>query len=72
VQYTDLLKWMHPERGYGFIQSDDGTDHFVHKTDLQKSLINCDLLRDGATRFSYELEQDSRNNKLKAVRLTVI
>jgi cold shock CspA family protein len=62
---------MHP-RGYGFIASDNGEDHFVHKSDLQRSQINTDLLEDGKTRFSYELEKDERNNKTKAVRLTII
>jgi cold shock CspA family protein len=72
TQYQGTLKFMHP-KGYGFIASDNGEDHFVHRNDLERgSQINCDLLENGVTRFRYELEQDSRNNELKAVRLSVI
>jgi cold shock CspA family protein len=72
MQYQGTLKFIHPTRGYGFIGSDDGVDHFVHKLDLEQSQINCNLLKDGETRFSYTLKQDDRNNKLKAVDLKII
>jgi cold shock CspA family protein len=72
MQYHGTLKFMHPTRGYGFIGSDAGEDHFVHKVDLERSQINTDLLEGGRTRFAYSLEQDSRNKKLKAVQLTII
>lgn len=72
TEFHGTLKFLHPARGYGFISSDDGPDHFVHRTDLERSSVNCDLLQDGATRLSYTLEQDSKNQKLKAVDLRIL
>jgi cold shock CspA family protein len=70
-EFHGTLKFMR-QRGFGFIISDDGPEHFVHKTDLVRSQINCDLLEDGETRLSYRLEQDSKNEKLKAVDLRIL
>jgi cold shock CspA family protein len=70
-EFHGTLKFMHA-RGFGFIVSDDGPEHFVHKTGLTRSQINCDLLQDGHTRLAYNLEQDSRNQKLKAVDLRIL
>lgn len=28
------VKWFNPEKGYGFIEQEDGKDIFVHKNDL--------------------------------------
>lgn len=28
------VKWFHAERGYGFITNEDGTDIFVHYSDI--------------------------------------
>jgi CspA family cold shock protein len=73
VEFHGLLKYFNHERGFGFIvPGDGGKDHFVHATDLQNSRINVDLLIDGKTRLSYDVEQDERNGKLKAVNLRVL
>ena len=29
------VKWFKDEKGYGFIEADDGTDVFVHHSDIQ-------------------------------------
>lgn len=70
-EYQGVLKFMHP-KGYGFIASDTGEDHFVHRRDLIDSHINCDLLEDGRTRFGYDLTQDTKNGKMKATNLVVL
>ena len=35
TQYQGTLKFMHP-KGYGFLASDNGEDHFVHRNDLER------------------------------------
>ena len=33
---TGTVKWFHPNRGYGFIVQDDGSDDlFVHQSDIK-------------------------------------
>ncbi len=29
------VKWFNPEKGYGFIEVDEGTDVFVHYSEIQ-------------------------------------
>ena len=31
-----IVKWFDVEKGYGFIESDEGVDHFVHQSSLKK------------------------------------
>jgi cold shock CspA family protein len=72
VQYQATLKFLNRERGYGLLITPSGENHFVHVRDLEASQINPNCLKDGETRLSYSLEQDSRNQKLKAVDIRIL
>ncbi len=60
------VKFFNADKGYGFIQPDDGSaDSFVHITAVQAAGL-ATLDRD--QRISYEIEQ-GRNGKASAVNL---
>jgi CspA family cold shock protein len=63
---TGTVKFFNADKGYGFIQPDDGsTDAFVHISAVERSGMRT-LDRD--QRVSYELETDQRG-KTSAVNL---
>jgi CspA family cold shock protein len=60
------VKWFNTQRGYGFIQPDDGSkDVFVHVSAVERSGIGN--LQEGQ-KLSYELEK-SEQGKISAVGL---
>ena len=60
------VKWFNTQRGYGFIQPDDGSkDVFVHVSELERSDLGN--LQEGQ-KLGYELEQ-SEQGKISAVSL---
>jgi len=60
------VKWFNTQRGYGFIQPDDGSrDVFVHVSAVERCSIGD--LQDGQ-KLSYELEK-SEQGKILAVSL---
>ncbi len=60
------VKFFNPDKGYGFIQPDDGgNDAFVHISAVQNAGMHT---LDKEQRVSYELEQD-RRGKTSAVNL---
>jgi CspA family cold shock protein len=64
---TGTVKWYNDQKGYGFIQPDNGgKDVFVHATALERAGIRG--LREGQ-KVSYELQTDQRNGKTSAVNL---
>jgi CspA family cold shock protein len=63
---SGTVKWFNAQKGYGFIQPDDGSkDVFVHISDVQKSGLQG--LNEGQ-KISYDVEQGERG-KSSAVNL---
>lgn len=55
---TGTVKWFNPEKGYGFIQPDEGrNDVFVHISALERAGLRT--LADGQ-KIKYDLEEDRR------------
>ena len=64
---TGTVKWYNAQKGYGFIQPDNGgKDVFVHATALERAGLRD--LREGQ-KVSYELQTDQRSGKVAAVNL---
>jgi cold shock protein len=64
---SGTVKWFNEQKGYGFIQPDDGgKDVFVHISAVQRSGLQG--LRDGQ-KVTYELQADRRTGKMAAVNL---
>ncbi len=67
---TGTVKWFNGQKGYGFIQPDDGgADVFVHVSAVERSGLNS--LNEGQ-KLSYELERDNRSGKMSASQLQSI
>lgn len=61
---TGTVKWFNGQKGYGFIQPDDGgTDVFVHISAVQRSGLNA---LDEGQKVSYEITKDKRTGKSSA------
>ncbi|GLK84026.1 MULTISPECIES: cold-shock protein [Ancylobacter] len=61
---TGTVKWFNSQKGYGFIQPDNGgSDVFVHISAVQRA--GWTDLRDGQ-KVSYEVESDRRTGKQTA------
>src|ERR1700758_57914 len=61
---TGTVKWFNAQKGYGFIQPDDGSkDVFVHISAVERAGLAS--LREGQ-KVSYEIEQDRRSGKQSA------
>jgi cold shock protein len=61
---TGIVKWYNAQKGFGFIQPQDGSkDVFVHATALERAGISN--LAEGQ-KLSFELETDRRSGKTSA------
>ena len=64
------VKWYNPEKGFGFIQPDDGgKDAFVHVSAIERAGMAG--LREGQ-KISFELVKDTRTGKMSADRLQAV
>ncbi len=54
------VKWFNDTKGYGFLQSDDGQDIFVHHSDIQADGFRS--LTEG-TRVEFEMVQSEKGPK---------
>ncbi len=64
---TGTVKWFNGQKGYGFIQPDDGSkDVFVHISAVEQAGLRG--LNEGQ-KITYELSADSRTGKSSATRL---
>lgn len=67
---SGTVKWFNPEKGFGFITNDDGSDDvFVHFSAIQsdgyKSLNEGD-------KVTFDTEQDPKNSqKLRAINVKI-
>ena len=61
------VKWFNSQKGFGFIQPDDGgNDVFVHISAVERAGLAS--LHEGQ-KLSFELERDKRSGKTSAVQL---
>ena len=64
---TGTVKWFNSEKGYGFIQPDDGgKDVFVHISAVEQAGMR--ILNEGQ-KISYEMLSDRRTGKASASNL---
>jgi len=67
---TGTVKWFNSQKGFGFIQPDDGgKDVFVHISAVERAGMSN--LNEGQ-KLSYELTQDKRSGKTSADQLRAI
>jgi CspA family cold shock protein len=67
---TGKVKWFNSQKGFGFIQPDDGgTDVFVHISAVERSGMMT--LNEGQ-QISYELVTDRKRGKTSAEQLRAI
>ena len=64
---TGTVKWFNGQKGFGFIQPDDGgNDVFVHISAVERAGMSS--LNEGQ-KVSFELEQDRKSGKMSAGQL---
>ena len=67
---TGTVKWYNSQKGFGFIQPDDGgKDAFVHVSAIERAGM-ADL-REGQ-KISFELIKDARTGKVSADKLQAV
>jgi CspA family cold shock protein len=64
------VKWFNTQKGYGFIQPENGDkDVFVHISAVERAGLG-NLIE--GQKLSYELERDQRSGKMSATNLQAV
>jgi CspA family cold shock protein len=64
---TGTVKWFNGQKGFGFIQPDDGgSDVFVHISAVERAGLGS--IHEGQ-KLSFELQRDQRSGKTSAAQL---
>ena len=64
---TGTVKWFNGQKGFGFIQPEDGgNDVFVHISAVERAGLSG--LHEGQ-KITYELERDQKSGKMSAAQL---
>lgn len=67
---TGTVKWFNGQKGFGFIQPDQGgNDVFVHISAVERAGISA--LHEGQ-KLSFELEADRKSGKMSASQLQLV
>ena len=67
---TGTVKWFNAQKGFGFIQPEDGgNDVFVHISAVERAGLGS--LNEGQ-KVSFELERDNRSGKMSAGQLQAV
>jgi cold shock protein len=67
---TGIVKWFNLQKGFGFIQPEDGgKDIFVHISAVEKAGLKA--LKDGS-KLTFELITDKRTGRQSAGELTIL
>jgi CspA family cold shock protein len=67
---TGTVKWFNGQKGFGFIQPDEGgSDVFVHISAVERAGLGS--LSEGQ-KIGFVLEQDRRSGKMSAGQLQVV
>ncbi|MCF6159089.1 MAG: cold-shock protein [wastewater metagenome] len=61
---TGIVKWFNDKKGFGFITQDNGTDIFVHQTDIQSNGFRT--LAEGE-KVEFEIIKDQKGYRAKNV-----
>ncbi len=64
---TGSVKWFNEQKGYGFIEQEDGTDIFVHHSGINATGFKS--LNEG-DKVTFDVEQGKKG--LNAVNVTVV
>ncbi len=70
IMQTGTVKWFNGQKGFGFIQPDEGgADVFVHISAVERAGLGS--LSEGQ-KISFELERDKRSGKMSAGQLQAV